>query len=426
MNEFQGPLISKPRGRLGRRNPSADGTIGLVAGGVAATGLALGAILRLIQPEDAEAVGINAAYDANNNVLVYHHIRRIFHYNPDATLYLMLAPQAASLATICNPTGDYLRKLLQDDATKGEIRKAGVVLNPVAAPAAGEYTTGLLSDVLTAIPQAQALVVALAASAIYIDNIMLGGILSPTASVATLPNLRASASENVSVCIAADPAVLLATGRAYYAEVGSALGMLSIRKVSECLGSVDIARKPEAAKGKDTYPLTSTATGYFLSAALSNGKPFGALFEAEKAALGTKGYIYAGRFQGLDGVYFNESHTCTEAASDYAYIEDNGVWNKATRNLREALLPVLRGEVDVDAATGFLSGGQVAYYQAKGAKAVGTMAAAKEISGEPVVRIEPSQNVVGTGTVKMSLAYVRRGILRQLEAEVGAINPAAG
>ncbi len=422
-HEFSGPQTSKPRGRLGRRNPSADGVSGLVVGGVAvASLLAIGQIVKLIQPEDAEAVGINAAYDANNSVLVYHHIKRYFHYNPDGTLYVMVVPQAATLTDICDPDGDYLRKLLADDATNGEIRKAGVVLNLAAAPAAGDYTTGLLTDVLTAIPQAQALVDALALDAVYVDNVMLGGILSDTASVATLPSLRALASENVSVLIASDPIIVSAQP---YAEIGSALGMLGIRKVSECLGSVDVDRKPEDAKGTETYPLTSVAKGYFLSASLSNGTRYGALSSADKVALKNKGYIYAGRFQGLDGVYFNDSHTCTEAASDYAYIEDNGVWNKATRYLRAALLPLLRGQVEVDSNTGFLSGGQIGYYESKGARGVRQMAADREISGEPRISIEPNQDVVGTGTVKMSLNYVRVGVLRQLEAEVAAINPAA-
>lgn len=422
MNEFSGPLISKPRGRLGRRTPSTDSVFGLVVGGVAVAGLlAFGQVVKLIQPEDAEAVGLNAAYDANNAVLVYHHIKRYFHYNPDGTLYVVVVPQATSLTAICGPAGA-LRQLLVDDATAGEIRKVGVALNPAAAPVAGDFTTGLLTDVLTAVPQAQALVTALAAAAIYVDNVLLGGILSSTASPATLPNLRALASDGVSVCVARDPGV---TAPQPYAEIGSALGMLSVRKVSECLGSVDVVRKPETARGTETYPLTNVAKGYFLGAALSNGALFASLSDADKAALKAKGYIFAGRFQGFDGVFFNDSHTCIAASDDYAYIEDNGVWNKATRLLRQALLPLLRGQVEVDSRTGFLTGGQVGYFESKGARSVRAMAADGEISGDPLIRIAPTQDVVGTGTVKMTLNYVRRGILRQLEAEVAAINPAA-
>ncbi len=201
--------------------------------------------------------------------------------------------------------------------------------------------------------------------------------------------------------------------------------MLSVRKVSECLGSVDVARKPESIKGTQTYPLTNIAKGYFLTAALSNGTAFGLLTDADKTALKAKGYIYAGRFQGFDGVYFNDSPTCTEAASDYAYIEDGGVWCKAVRYLRLALLPVFKGTVEVDARTGFMTPGTTAYFKAKGEKGVGQMATDGEISGPPTVSIEPRQDVVGTSTVKLGLSYVRQGVLRSLVATVGAANPAA-
>ncbi len=433
MSEFAGPLISKPNGRLGRRSPSTDAIFGLVAGGVLPGGTStytdFGQIVKLIEPDAAVALGINAAYDANNAVLVYHHISRFFAYNPNATLYLMLVPQDTTLAEICDKDNDYLRKLLADEQTNGEVRVAGVVLNPSAAPASGDYTTGLLTDVLDAIPVAQALVDQLASEAHYVDNVMLEGLLSSAATAATLPNLRALAepAANVSVCIAADGGITdSTTGPGLrYAAIGAALGMLSVRKVSECLGSVDVARKPDAYKGRDTYPLTNARAGYFLSAALSNGVSYNDLTTPDKTALGNKGYIYAGRFVGMDGVYFNDSHTCTPASDDYAYIEDNRVWNKATRLLRRALLPLFRGEVEVDVLTGFLTASQVAYYQVKGVAGVRQMAADGELADTPTLLIDASQDVIATATVSMELAYVRRGILRVIKAVIGAVNPAA-
>ncbi len=424
MDQFSGPLISKPTGRLGRRNPSADSVYGIVLGGVAVAGLlTLGQIVKLSQPADAVAVGINAAYDANNSVLVYHHIQRYFTYDPNGTLYLKVVAQGTSLAAMC-AAGGPLEQLLTDETTNGSIRKVGLVLNGSAAYGAGDFTTGLLTDVLNAVPVAQALVEKLALAANYVDNIMLEGILAPNASITNLPSLRALAADSVSVCIGADPATYTATGKPY-AAIGSALGMLSVRKVSECLGSVNIERKPDGAKGTDTYPLTNTGLGYFLSAALSNGQLFATLSPTDRSNLGDKGYIYAGRFAGFDGVYFNDSSTCIEAASDYAYIEDNGVFNKATRLLRAGMMPVFRGSVPVNSRTGYMTASTTAYYQAKGIKAVTPMAAADEISGEPTVTITPNQDVIGTSTVSLSLSYVRIGILRTLEAEVGAVNPLA-
>lgn len=424
MDEFQGPVISKPNGRLGRRNPSTDSVMGLVAGGVAVAGkVALGQIVKLIQPGDAAALGINAAYDANNDVLVYHHIQRYFFYNPDATLYLMLVAQDTTLTSMCSSAGA-VHTLLTDEATAGTIRVVGVVKNASVATVPGDFSNGLLTDVLEAIVGAQSVLDTLASEANYVDNILLEGVLSSTATIGTLPSLRTLACDSVSVCVAADPAVYSATGA--YAAIGSALGMLSIRKVSECLGSVDVISKPAARRGTNTYPLTSTASGYFLGAALSNGRAFAKLSTADKSALSDKGYIYAGKFAGFDGVYFNDSHTCTEASSDYAYIEDSRVWNKATRLLRAGILPVFRGQVEVDASTGYMTAGTTASFEAKGRRAVMPMAANGEISGEPTVTIAPNQDVVGTSKVSLELSYVRQAILRKLDAVVGAVNPAAG
>jgi hypothetical protein len=425
MHDFSGPLISKLTGQLGRRNPSADSVFGLVAGGVAVAGLlALGQVVKLSQPADAVAVGINAAYDANNSVLVYHHIERYFAYNPDATLYLKVVAQGTSLTAMCGAAGA-VQQLLTDAATGGEIRVVGIVLNPSAAPAGGDYTTGLLTDVLTAAPAAQALLNSLAAQALYVDHIMLEGILATGASITTLPSLRTLVANQVSVCIAADPATLALTGRPY-AAIGTALGMLAVRKVSECLGSVDVVRKPATALGADTYPLTVVAAGYFLSAALANGTTYASLSAADKTNLASKGYLYAGSYAGFDGVYFNDSYTCTALADDYAYIEDSRVWNKAARLLRVGILPVFKGEVEIDARTGYMTAGTTAYFKAKGVNAVKPMALAKEIADLPVVYIAPNQDVVGTSTVSMALGYVRNGILRVLAAAVGAVNPAAG
>ena len=124
-------------------------------------------------------------------------------------------------------------------------------------------------------------------------------------------------------------------------------------------------------------------------------------------------------------MYFNDSHTCTEVSGDYAYIEDNRVWDKAAKLVRQALVAVLRGEVETDPGTGFLPASAITYYQSKASKLVNQMAAAGEISGESVVTIEPNQDVVGAGEISLEVGYVRRGVLRQLKATVGAINPAA-
>jgi hypothetical protein len=430
MSEFNGPDITKKRGGLGRRSPSTDGVCGLICGGVAVAGkIALGEIKKLIQVSDAEDLGINAAYDSTNEILVYQHIKNFFRYNPNGTLYLMLVTRKAaatgvSMTDMCDTANDHLKKLLtyEEEGVK-VIRNAGVVLNPDLATYVSTLTSGLDGDVVTAIPKAQELVEGLRAQQIYVDNIMLEG-REANGTIATMLDLRAQASEYVSVVIAADPAVqALDVSYAKYADVGSALGMLSVRKVNECLGSVDIANKPDAKKGSENYSLTDKVNGVYLSAAISSGVLYKDLTAAEKTSLEQKGYIYAGSYEGYQGVYFNDSHTCIEVADDYAYIEDNRVWNKAVRYLRKALMPIMKGNVDIDPATGYISSSTIAFFEQKAQKEVGKMATDGEISGQPEIYIDPKQDVVSASKVLLSLSYIRKGVLRKLEANVGATNP---
>ena len=71
----------------------------LICGGVAIsastgiTGIDLNQVVKLRSVSDALSYGINAAYDATNKILVYHHIARFFKRCPTGVLYLMLTPQ---------------------------------------------------------------------------------------------------------------------------------------------------------------------------------------------------------------------------------------------------------------------------------------------------------------------------------------------
>jgi hypothetical protein len=426
MGGFDGPVILKTRGGLGRSSAlNPDKTIGLVCGGVAtAQYTTLGTIVKLIQLSDAEDLGFTASYDTTNKVLIYNTLKRIFHYDPDAVVYLMVVAQTVTMAQMCDKANSHAHKLMLDEFTERSIKWLGIIRNP-ATGYTPTYTTGLDNDVIAAIPKAQELVDELKGRAIFLRGVFIEGRMDPTFNAATLLNLRGQASDTVSVVIAQDPATAsLDALFARTANVGDALGMRTVRKVSECLGSVNIANKPEAKKGNETYPLTDRAAGYWLSAQLSSGKKFSELTSTELTQLENKGYIIAGKYDGLDGIYFNDSHTCITDSDDYAYQEDNAVWSKAAELTRAALLPVMKGEVEIDPTTGFLPASQIKSYQARARKKVGEMTKSAEISGEPIITIQPDQDVVGTGKVQMSLAYVRRGILRRLEGSVGAINPA--
>jgi hypothetical protein len=426
MSDFDGPVIGKKRGGLGRSSAiNTDKIVGIVCGGVVTAQYAtLGTIVEVLQLSDAEDLGFNAAYDTTNKVLIYNTLKRIFAYDPNAIVYLMVVAQTVTMTQMCDKANAYLYKLATDEFTGRSIKWFAVIRNP-AVGYVPTYLTGLDTDVIGAIPKAQELVNDLKDRAIFVRGIIIEGKMDPAFTFSTLFNLRAQACDTVSVNVAQDPAtVALDAAFVRCANMGDVLGMRTVRKVSECLGSVDIANKPESKKGTETYSLTDRANGYWLRGQLTSGKKFSDMSVTELNTLQTKGYIYAGKYEGLDGYFFNDSHTCILDSDDYAYQEDTAVWAKAAEYVRQALLPVMKGQVEVDPSTGFLPVSVIKYYESKAKSKVKQMTNAGEISGDPVIRIEANQDLVGTGKIFMEIAYVRQATLRKLEAQVGAFNPA--
>ena len=91
MGAFDGVKVNQVNGGLQRKSPSTDGVMLLViAGAVAATGLAVKTALKLLTLKNAEDAGINAGYDDTNNIHAHYHIDEFFRVAPQGTLYVVL------------------------------------------------------------------------------------------------------------------------------------------------------------------------------------------------------------------------------------------------------------------------------------------------------------------------------------------------
>jgi hypothetical protein len=419
---FTGVQITKMQGGLGRRSANNDAHFGLIAGGVATALLPLGSVAKFIQLSDAEDLGITTAYDKANGVLVHYHIREFFRLCPGGVLYLLLVAKGTLQSDMVEQADGYITKLIFADTAEGKIKYIATAMNPGAYTATYPATNkGVSTDVLSAIAKAQATVEWLKSERNYfLDGVMIEGRdLDPDNTIGSLEDLRSLNCPNISVCIGADSAVTSAT-----AAVGAAIGMLAQRKVSECLGSVDVASKSEAQKGQEFYSLSDTANGYFLKAVLSSGKAVAELTKTEKQALTDKGYIYAGYYEGFPGIYFSDSPTCVAADNDYAYIENNRVWNKAVRYMVAALTPRLKSEIAVDKTTGYIETTTTCEWQNAVLRKLNNMLADDEVSGVDVY-IDPEQNILGGEPIKVKLAITPKGIAREIVGLVGFANPLA-
>jgi hypothetical protein len=421
-NSSTGPQFQKRRGGTGRRKPTGDDIFGLVSGGASVVGgVQHDTIYKFIQLSDAEALGIDAAYDTTNHCQIHYNIAQFFEYCPSGTLYFILGDNSVSGMELLEAYVDYnagnvlTQKLLREAPEK--IKFVGVVLNPhPLVPLT--YTGDIYENMELAVQYAQNLVSKLREESIMVDGIMLSGImkLNGTAAISTYPSLRALECEDVMCIWACDPDNTLLEASA----IGGALGMMAQRKVSECLGAVNIANKPDAFQGSENYSLTRKAAPYWLDACLPTGRMYNTLTAAEKSELDEKGYIYALKFQDYEGIYFSDSHTCTDISSDYAYGEDNRVWNKAVRLVRAALIPLMRGELEIDSTTGNPSDSVLAAFRRIGVNALSPMIKAREIAQEVNIDfVDTGTPFSASGEIVLDIQYFRNGILRKLTGTIG-------
>ena len=168
--------------------------------------------------------------------------------------------------------------------------------------------------------------------------------------------------------------------------------MLCIRQVSENIGSVDILNKPENKKGKNLYSLTEVGLKRFITASLSTEQKIAELTNEQIQSLNKKGYIFIGPYVGAAGMFFSNSATCYTKTNDYAYIENNRVWNKAARLIRETLAPFLKGKVKKDVETGYIKSTTITHWKQVVYKGcIERMVADNDISGGEI-HISEKQN----------------------------------
>lgn len=390
MAELKGVNVHKLQGGLGRTNGNVDNHVAYIVSmldnEIAAAINNFGKGVMLTSAYDAEVLGINASYDANNSVNIYNQIVEFFRLAPEAKLYLFNSVVEADLKGFIN----------QNKEIKG-------------------YGTNItfnseIPNLLVAINFHQAIVNAFAAENRLIDFVFIG---ADKLDVFTV-NLFEQTAPSVSVfigCEKPDEKVC----------IGSALGMIAVRNVNENIGSVDIQDKPRAKRGTIDYSLTDATQNRWLTAYLSDGREVSALLNSELFALKSKGYVTIAGYEGYPGQFIENSYTCVERASDFAFIENNRVWNKAARLIRTTLLPKVKGVVKKNPSTGFIATTTVSYWEQLINKALDTMVSEDEISGYEV-SINPEQIVSSTEPVVVKASVVSDGIVHEFDVAIGLTN----
>jgi hypothetical protein len=372
---FQGANINKSNGGLGRTSDS-DRVVVLVAGMTLPAGLAYYQAKELLDITTAEGLVITAATDNNNGELTHYNLSEMFRLAPESTFWLIPVDKTKTVAD-----------LVADASLMAAIR--GIAGRNVLG-FVGLTTT--IANALTDAVKFQSLVTAFAAEKILIDGVIVEGVGGDAQlAITDYPDLRTAAAANVSYVIAQDPAVAsLVAGYAKRASIGTALGSIAVRKIHEDIGSVDIETKPRLRRGEENYSLSDSTLGYWLSAALSDGKTFASLTAGEQKSLTAKGWWYVGSFADYPGFYWNGCPTCVSKDSDYRYFNLNCIWNKGARIIRNTLIPRVRSKVPTDPTTGYLKSTWVSGCEASVLSKLDTMVTAGNIEDRDCY-INPAQ-----------------------------------
>lgn len=423
---LQGPRINRLNGGLGQTAPS-DRNVGALIfaqGYEVASTFVFDTTYELNSIDDAEALGLSAATDLSNAVdttaLCWYHISEFFRLNPDGKLWVHNG-NTLTMATVFSVAGGAADTVLLD--SNKSLRYIGVVsgFDPTATLTIADGFANFVGAGRTA---AQTWVEARAAEFIYIDVVVLEGVAmaAPTAA-----NQR---DNDASAC-----AVVAASDHTYFedegfdtafqktAAVGTVLGSIGVRMLSESIGSVTLERYPDGKKGSANYTLTSTRQNRWMTPGLSSGVVAGSLTANQTQTLIDNAVIFVDSYEGYPGIYLTGDQTCTLVTDDFDSINANRVWNESARRARRALIPRMNSRVIVDPATGRISPVTIADWDGAVRREMDVLVSEGEIAGYRFV-LDPNQDVLATNKVACKLTVVKQGIAEEIEGDIGFENPA--
>ena len=378
--------------QLGAVSPSDDGIMGLILSGVAIAGIGLLDPKQIFSIEDAEALGLDEAYDTTNGVDVHQQVSEFYARATRGTqLWVMLVSRTSTMADVCDRTNNLARVLL-DRAP--QISMWGINRIPDAGYIP-TYTDGIDDDVNAAVLNAHALCEEYAANNRPFRFLV--GARDFQGTPANLRDFRQNTNNRGgpvlgSVRTSGEPAV------------GFTLGQFANRPVQRNIGRV---------KDGDA----GLAAAY-----LSDGNTI----ETSEGAWGSihdTGYIFFRKFVGRNGYFFNDDPSCAPLTDDYSSLARGRVIDKAHKIAYSTFVNELLDDLTVD-ENGFMDPAIAKDYQQRIENAIGLIMLPDEISGVRC-RIDPAQNLNATDTVKIEKLGVRpKGYSKYIDIPLGFDNPA--
>jgi hypothetical protein len=319
---------------------------------------------------------------------VWHYqISEFFRLNPKGTVYV-------GFYEVPSSTYDYSEVTLMQQFAEGKIRQIGVYVDDKAY-AVGDVT--ILHNEIANNNDANKRPL----SAIY------AGDISAVSDLSTLSNLAALQAYKVSVVIAQDGA---AKGNDLYKATGK-----SVCSLGACLGSVSFAAVSDDIAWVGKFNISNGVECD--TPAFGNGELFKDKSVSFINTINGLRYIYLGKYTDYAGSYWNDSHTAIIQSNDYAYIENNRTIDKAIRGVYTSVLPALNSPLLLN-PDGTLANTTIAYFESLAELNLFEMIRQSEISAQAVT-IDPTQDVLSTNTLVISIQIVPIGVARAITVNIG-------
>lgn len=376
------------QGGLGRRAPNEDKISGIVFyNDVLPSGfLTTDRIKEVFTLQQAEDLGIIEG--SSDHSVEWYHISEFFRIQPEGTLFI-------SFNAVPVSTYDFLEVDLMAVFSAGKIRNYAVYNANDEIYATTQVTT--LQSVMDTIDGK-----GFYASAIY------GADISAVVDLTTIGDLRVLVARKVSVCVGQDGGgagkALFDTKAFSITAIGAQLGAMSRSSVQQSIGN------PANFNMSNGVELETIA--------IANGDA--ADDTTILASLKDDGYTVLRKYlPQIAGSYFERVPTAVVATSDFAFIENNRVIDKAIRLTESILTPQLQKDLLLN-PDGTLTTDTVGFFQDLVADQLSGMESDGEISGFNVL-IDPDQDVLATSTVVITIEILPVGIAEFITVNIGLV-----
>ncbi len=390
-------------GSLNRSQLKGDRICAIVGHGIGTVAAPVGTAFKVSSYSQFLSVGFTKAADT----IVLSHFTQTVHdffiELPKAELYIIIAPQTVSYATLADPDGAYLPKVIQK--SEGKIRQVAFLYNYVNPGVPDLVVNGLRASVGLAIAQAQ-----LAANKYstleepfhcYVEA---KGLTFPASAITSLHTLQ---SPYVTV-VAGEDSAIPKLGNNESTAIGTLLGVRAKGKVNENPGYVE------------KFNIRNVPNGKYVSFKIG-GLLYEDVSRDQLNDLDDLGFVFPRRISGIEGVYFSNSWTCDLRNSDFCKAELVTTLIKSRREVRSKLLPKTKAPLLVDADTGKVAVETCVIFEELANEALEAMFNDQEISGFQSF-CDPDQDVQSAKLIEVEIEVVPTGTADAIKYKIQFVN----